>query len=514
VAAVLDSGSLKTVSAQGRPLWTYASQGRLTPFLTRSPEGHCYIGRTNGEFIAVNRVGRELWRGNLRAPLSGPAVLGWDGRLFVPGGTWIHCFTAAGRLLWRRQLGLPPVIPPVPDQDGGVILVLANAAALRLGPFGEAQSLYLSALPRAVVPLGSPGNGGRLLILYENGGMELADFRSADFSRGPRPLPRLEERPLAAAGWGLDAAVLLESGRILALKGLTGEPLWSADSLVAVPGRNEPHPALVWDERGIYAFSAAGASGFTRAGGLLWHLDLQDTSSLPGFGDDGILYSGGADWILNAYKLEERVRRLPYAMYGPAPEGNYGAGSPPPSSWTGNPMRWEESVLEEQLRTIRGDLLQGRVGERELEYTAFLMETIGAGGDPESSRRRPLVQISHRVRSLELLALMGSRDTVPFLARIFRDDPEPAVRTAAALAIGAIGQDKQGAALDAFAGAVFSLREEQVMTAVAFAAGALGRFSGPPLNGTGIQILSVLSGPDRPNQVRALAKRELESLIK
>jgi outer membrane protein assembly factor BamB len=513
-AVILDSGSLKAFSTGGAPLWTYASGGRLSPFLARSPEGHSYIARTNGVFITVNRVGRELWRRDLRAPLSGPPVCGWDGRLFIPAGDSIFCYTASGRQLWRRNIGGPPAVPPILDPDGGIVTALAGGTLLRLGPFGEPQTLYLSAVPKALVPLGSPGRGGRVLIVYRNGGMELADFRSADFDRGPQPLPRLEGRPLAAAGWGLKAAVLLDTGRLLGINGLTGEQSWSADNPVRAGPEGGEMP-LIYEERGIYVLSRSGAAGFSEEGELLWRLDLKGTSSVPGFGDDGTLYAGGADWILYAFKMEDRVRRLPPFMYGPSPEGNYGAGSPPPSSWTGNPLRWEESLLDEQLRIIGEDIIRGRTGEREIEYTAFLMETAAAGRDPENPRRAR-VHISRRIRCLRFLALIGSRDTIPFLARIFEEEGEPAVKAAAAEAIGAIGQDKGGAAIQAFFNAVSrgNPPEDQVLTAVAAAAGALSRFSGPPLSEGGIRILSILGSSNRSNQVRASAKRELESLGK
>jgi outer membrane protein assembly factor BamB len=508
---VLDSGSLKAFSTQGKPLWDYFSRGRLSPFLTRSPEGHCYIARTNGTFIAVNRLGRELWRADLRAPLSGPPVCGWDGRLFVPAGDSVICLTAAGRQLWRRNLGSPMIIPPVPDPDGGIVTALAGGMLLRLGPFGEAQTLYLSAGPRAIAPLGFPGAGGRVLIAYPNGGMELADFRSADFNRGPQPLPRLEGRPLAAAGWGLKAALFLDTGQILGLDGLTGEGLWSARTGIRA---GEGQPALIYDERGICLLSRSAAAGFSGEGEALWTLDLEGTSVLPGLGDDGVVYSGGTDWILSAFKPDDRVLRLPQPLS--PPEGNYGCGAPPPSSWTGNPMRWEEFVLEEQLRIIRGEMIQGRTGDREIEYAAFLMEIINAGLDPESIRPRPRVHISHRVQSLRLLGLIGSRDTIPFLVRIFTEEREPAVRAAAASAIGLIGQDNGGAAIRAFYNTVSrgNLPEDQVLLALASAAGALSRFSGPPLSGEGIGVLSALNSPLCSNMVRSLARRELESLYK
>jgi outer membrane protein assembly factor BamB len=512
--ALMDSGDLKVLDARGTTLWTYSARGRVSPYLSRSPEGVCYFSRTNGVLIAVNRVGQELWRRNLGAPLSGPVVLGWDGRIFAPAGNRIFCLTISGRLLWQRNLGAGIALTPVPDYDGGIMVVLADATLLRLDPFGQARTLYLSAVPGAITPLGPGGEGGRVLIFYPNGGVEFTDFRSADFNRGPLPLPRLEGGPLAAAGLGLRAALLLEGGRLVGLRGLSGETLWSADSLVR-PAAGE-QPVLLYDERGVYVLSRSGASGFTGDGRLIWHLDLKGAASVPSFGDDGILYSGGEDWILYAFKLEDRVRHLPQSVYGPMPEGNYGIGNPPPSSWTGKPMRWEETVVENQLELIRRDIAEGRVGAQEPEYVACLMEIAGAGQDPDSSRYAPLASVTHRTASLRLLALIGSRELVPFLARIFSEDPDPVVKSAAAQAIGGIGADYDGAALRAFAGLVFSagFREEQVMSAVITATGVLCRYSGPPLSDTGIRILNNLNSPNRPNYIRNSARRELENLGK
>jgi hypothetical protein len=54
---------------------------------------------------------------------------------------------------------------------------------------------------------------------------------------------------------------------------------------------------------------------------------------------------------------------------------------------------------------------------------------------------------------------------------------------------------------------------EQVFVSVAAATGALCRFSGPPLAGTGTRILVILSEPGQRSAVQRQARRELESLM-
>jgi outer membrane protein assembly factor BamB len=95
VTVVCDGGNLRTYSAQGTFLWDFFAQGRLSPFVSRSPEGTSYICRTNGILMAVNRSGRELWRINLGEPITAAILIGWDGRIFVPCSARIRCFTAS-----------------------------------------------------------------------------------------------------------------------------------------------------------------------------------------------------------------------------------------------------------------------------------------------------------------------------------------------------------------------------------------------------------------------------------
>jgi len=104
VVMALDGGNIKAYSSSGRPLWSFSAKGRLSPFVTRSLEGTSYICRTNGVFIAVNRVGRELWRTNIGQALAGPVVLGWDGRVFIPGAKKIVCYTRRGIFCGRGNL--------------------------------------------------------------------------------------------------------------------------------------------------------------------------------------------------------------------------------------------------------------------------------------------------------------------------------------------------------------------------------------------------------------------------
>jgi outer membrane protein assembly factor BamB len=232
--------------------------------------------------------------------------------------------------------------------------------------------------------------------------------------------------------------------------------------------------------------------------------------------DEGILYSGGKDWVLYAYHMEDTVRVRRQSVYGPAAEGSYSAGDPRPSPWAEDYNRYEWAELRDRLETISRAIREGRVAANEKSYAAYLMEISGSASvTPENQDRlHPLVHVHHRVEAARLLSYIGSRETIPFLAELCRGDPDPLVKAAAASAIGSIGVDPDGVALAAFISMVFPLipgRDEQVMAAIATATGSLCRFSGPPLSESGARLLTALAGQG-PGFAQAVARRELNSL--
>jgi outer membrane protein assembly factor BamB len=509
VTLVCDGGNLKSYGRQGKLLWNYFARGRLGPFLSRSPEGTSYICGTNGNLIAVNRSGRELWRIRLEAPINFPVLIGWDGRIFVFTPGKVRCCTAAGYTLWSRDLGGTPAAAPQGDHRGGLVLAREDGEILEIDPFGGIQSRRVSAPPAVLVPLEAAGGGAPLLVLYKNGGAELS-------RRGgpPAALPSLGGTPLKGVSRGDTAAITLEDGRVVCLSPGEGRILWTGQSHVS-PGTAAADLTMIYDERGIYVLSTAGATGIAGDGQRLWLIRLDGAAAGPAWGDEGILYSGGTDWLLYAYRLEEQVRLRKQSIYGPAPEGNYGTDSPPPSPWADDYPYFGEDGVSARLGEIREAIRRGETGTAEMAYTAYLMETAGSLGANPARDIRLYPSVQHRAEAVRLLAYIGSRETIPFLAGLLRRDPDSPVKAAAAEAIGRIGVDPEGAALRAFAALIFPplpYRDEQTLTAVAAAAGSLCRFSGPPLSEAAVKILVALSGDDRPGAVRRRAQRELASL--
>jgi len=346
------------------------------------------------------------------------------------------------------------------------------------------------------------------MVLYTDGTMEILGsaedwYIAAQGYSQIITLPRLPARPLAAINRGNDIAVTLNDGRVSFLSLNERRIIWTANSHMREVSANrgtETEVEMLFDERGIYILSRNGATGFSLDGRRLWFKHLQNTAAIPAFGNDGVLYSGGSDWILYAYKVEDRVLAERNALYGPLPDGSYGLGRPQAFLTINLPLN--EFETKNKLDQIEAAINVGNVGSNEGLWTSFLL-TVSAGNYP----------IQSRLSALNILGKIGSQETVPWLINIFRNDNEPLIRAAAVTAIGDIGVDPQGVAIQTFLFTLIQgIRDEQILIAMTSATGALCRFSGPPLSETGVRILNMLTASNQPSIVRRQANRELDSL--
>jgi len=337
----------------------------------------------------------------------------------------------------------------------------------------------------------------------------------------------LPAAPLAAIGGHAsgkkdEAAVLLNNGSVILVSPEQRKILWTGSSQIREAELRELSDkpgtglSLLFDERGVYILTKQAASGFALDGRRLWYTRISNAASVAAFGDDGILYSGGIDWILYSYRIEDRVRAKQRLLYGEKSEGSYGTGNPGPSSQADFFYRYSDTEMKARFAEIQGAIKHGEIGANEKEYAALLMETAGSAvrNIAVNTGIRP-AQTQHRVEATRLLAFLGSRETIPFLTDLFVRDPDNLVKAVAAEAIGKIGVDPEGLAMKAFENAVYPpspIRNENVLTSLTSAIGALCRFSGPPLSEAGVRLLTYLSGSHNPPSTQRRAQREIRSL--
>jgi len=519
-------GSIKSFYMSGTPLWSFEPNDRIGPFIARSVEGAAYVCDAAGVFRTVNRVGRELWRLDLKGPMSYAPVVGWDGRVFIPSGSTVFCRTASGFPLWTIDLGSPFAAAPILDHAGSFVTVLENRDFVRVSQFSTIDRVRLDRMPLMIVSLKSESVDGYVL-LYGSGEAERIDFSegAASGSRLSRgTFPSLPAPPVAAASFGDIFAATVRDGRVL-LYNSQGQRLWTGDSheTAAEKGSanlDQSRTDMVFDERGIYSISTRGITGFAVDGRRRFIFKMPEAASLPAFGEEGILYICGKDNTLYTYKVDSKLRSVPrYKFYGFAPEGSYGMGDPPPSPWFNERNRFEDTIQNQMYDDIERIINSGQIGENEPAFTAYLMEMIGFFlNDPHFSRARPNVKPPRHMELIKLLGKIGSRDTIPFLYKIFDRYGEPAVKMACAEAIGVIGVDPWGETYESYnylLAANNPNRDPNLLLAATRSIAALCRFSGPPLSGIGISLLRAFSNLSwAPNAIKAQIRAELDGLYK
>jgi len=433
--------------------------------------------------------------------LSAKPVIGWDGRLFVPADKKIFCYTASGNLIWEKTFETAFTIAPKLDRSGGILLALGNNVH-RIDPFGNTEIWELSDTPVFLFL----NEHHQIIVIYSNGTIEILGanqdwFIGAQSDIHAAILPSFPARPVAAAAKENNIAAVLSDGRVSLISTDERRISWTGNSHIRELNRQESEVEILFDERGIYILSRTGVTCFSQDGRRLWFKYLQNTAAIPAFGDDGVLYSGGRDWILYAYKVEDRPAPQRNQLYGRDPEGSYGMGRPNPAF---NPaFPYFSNEIRNKLEQIGNAVTAGNVGSNEPEWTSFLL-TIAASQE----------NLMWRLAAINLLGKLGSRETIPWLLNIYNRDNVTMIRTAAITAIGDIGVDPDGTALQTFLYSIVQggMRDEQILVAIASATGALCRFSGPPLSETGIRILNLLTAGYLPPAVRRRASAEISSL--
>ncbi|MCL2441319.1 MAG: hypothetical protein FWD14_06230 [Treponema sp.] len=527
VVLVGENGRVRSFFQSGTPLWNFDARGTAVPHIARSYEAATYICNTDGVFMAINRVGRELWRLNLGKPISFPPVVGWDGRVFISLDSTMTCRTASGNALWTIDLGSPIAFAPILDKTGSAVTVLQNNEFVKVHQFSHVERIALNRLPIMIVSL-DEGNRQSYVLFYQSGEMEKI-YYNENARRGGRlsrsNLRSLPAPPAASVSLGNQFAVTLRDGRIICLNA-QGETVWTRNTHEAAEERGPANltveqARMIFDERGIYAVTIRGISAFTTEGRRRFVHRLQTVSSgVPALCDEGLLWACGTDNILRVYKVDVRPRTKPRnRFYGFEPDGDYGMGNPPASPWTGQSSRYHDVEQDRVYQEISAAIRSGSIGTMEPVYVAYIMEMVGFFiGNPHHSPVRPDVKPTQRIRLINLLAQVGSRETIPFLWNIFDRDPEPAVRRACADAIGRIGVDPTGRSFHSYN---FLLSpnnpniDPQLVLAASSSIANLCRFSGPPLAPEGIRVLRYFSNlTSLPNHVRAQIRNELDGLFR
>jgi outer membrane protein assembly factor BamB len=501
LVAVCDGGRLPAFSVDGKQLWEYKAGGKLLPYLMRSGTGTSYICRANGMFIAVNRIGRSLWQKNLKEGIAATPLIGWDGRIFICLSKKIICLNASGLQLWQIEIESPVAIEPVLDKKGGFVTVLKDATLLNVNAFGKVIAMPLPAIPAFVAPIFSS-----MLVMYSDGKLEQYEDT---VPRGN--LQALPSPPVAVAEYENKIAIHLANGNLV---------IWSHDGgIVKTVKTNVPEQkqdsAILYDADGIVALGKNAAAGFSGNLEQVWDMPIRNGNAIPAFGDN-IVFVSGKDWILNAYQTPPlttpRGARNESALVIQAP-GDYGLASEPAENWSGF-AGGGKNEFDFFIKMIARSAQRGDIGEYEPFYTKMLFGIASASGKFSQSARAE--NLETRIESIKLLGKIGSQETIHFLAKIFLAEQDLTIKSAAAEAMGLIGQDPNGEALNAFAALINSSLQshnDRLLCAIAAAIGRICRFSGPPLSAVGIPLLVAIKNGSPSARVDQAVQKELNSFF-
>lgn len=512
VTSVVDGGNVISLGLNGDIFWNYKIRGRFLPVITRSSQGTTYVCRSNGDFIALTRSGAARWQLKLGEPVVAPAVCGWDERIFIFLKNKVICLTAAGHRLWQRPLSSPPDSDPQLDSEGGVILVLQNNTILILSPFGEEKTIKLVEKPAFLLPVKPDNSGGRILVIYGDGRLELYTQSGAQNGK----IIHLGKPPLAAAAYSGQAAVQLVSGELILLDVEKAQILWRTASNpgVGAAGNRNQKIKLRIDgaDKMIYVMSISTVAGFSLVSGEEnWRFMPENSVVTPSVGE-GLVFFGSRDWIFYAYDAEGRpMRAAANSIRANIPAaGAYGLGRMPSFVEWSRVKEVFEGRFEDFLAETAIEIKSGNLGSNEPARVQIL---LGILSDTK------VIQ-TERIEAARLLGLAGSVETTPVLVRRLSSELESSVQAEIAIAIGRIGPDPQGRVMAVFSRIIESSRysrgvvDDALLTAVSAALGGIIRSSSSEISESAVRLLVALTEPGNSAAVQNEARRELDKLSK
>jgi outer membrane protein assembly factor BamB len=451
------------------------------------------LNRSGGLSLALSQTEDKA------AALFSP-VEGMDGRVFVAGES-LACFSATGKKKWQVELPSKVALSPLLLSDGSVALALEDGGIMGFDAFGIERFHYRAqGKPHALIA-GAEG----FTVLLSDARLESfgADAKSKIIATGIREIVACPE-PGECAWYGLSV-----SGEIVAMDA-NGKKLWTAKvgpaytRIKAFPGR-------------VYALGKDIVLSCTRTGTILRVMTLRNASVEPEISPSGIVYSSGADWIVYAYRFDtERA-----TVYGPAPDSrfsaNYGLTEYDRKAILGFAALQDSNFQENLLDDVEKSIKSGNMGDGE-RYCLALCSALARSkldADSGSAQAKEGMYPQIRARACLLLGLLGSTESRELLIQIIRRDPEPAVKAAAAEALGLIAWDGDGESMEAIRAASAQAPYagwEEYLLAAAGAIVRISKYEGVPVSNVGIEALMKMADEPYAPKVRKRAQEALYAM--
>ena len=369
---------------------------------------------------------------------------------------WLFCLDHRGRIRWQKRMTAPPSAPPVYAAGWGILYASSDQQIAAYSPGGERLwTALLSAPGHTLLPL-SFG----IAVATTAGTLSLFNYQGKlHWSQSLTDTPKTS---------------LLGGEKKLFLE-LDGEQVINfssdgkrADGVFPVGGRllsvGSANTILVLALRAGQIKLSGPLESFT------YTLEAPFTGTV--FADNEILFAGGEDWKIRAY-------RLPFMPEGPwSQPGGDGRrtyrGTPPEEE------AWDLTILDrtylseladssdegmklQALEEIEAGLQEKRYTGAEPSLIALVERLAGEGRENRSYEGKRVINDFPRVRwkAAALLGEWGDLASRETLLRIFSYEWEPQAAVAQARALGRLGSDPSGEATRLLASRVESLTSKE-----------------------------------------------------
>lgn len=287
----------------GETEWIYRPGGRLRDGVVASPDGTIYIHSERQELFAVNPGGVGRWVIKMNAELALGPVTSPDGRLFLllQDGRLL-CVSRHGKILWKRNDVVDVSTDPVVDASGHIWIPFSDGQILGITPWGDELTALRGPQRISVMSLDASGYlwaGGELGDVFLFNLFLLAEDKKAQEELEPVWKKKFVSSPVLA--------ILSSSQESMEVFHADGTALKVGGDAREISRRH-----LLFSGKSP-SLSADGSVFFLSSDGSLQVLDHQgnrtelrgrESLSDPLLSDEGILISGGTDWILYAWNAE------------------------------------------------------------------------------------------------------------------------------------------------------------------------------------------------------------------
>lgn len=500
----------------GELMWRRRLPGRVWDSLTVGPDGIVYTALKNGDVVAVNRSGYELWRYELRGqhlPAGDPVVTGSGSVVVGYASGKVISVSFRGELEWDLTLPAAVIGTPVVDAQGSVYLPVEDNQLYAVSVWGSViWRSVLAGKPTtpAIMNDGSIVVGtdyGSVVVLDMNGSIRWDHIHQSGFLP-----PVVTEDAIFAVS--VDGTVIR-----LSRDGRTQWAVRPAPSAVGYAAISEQGSVFFSDSRGILHMVSGNGTEVafkptvTRSGSFI-------------ASRSGRLVFGETDWLVYSYDWtpvhtngwpqagRDTVHSGRQPGYSPFARIEQIYGSDIDYIYLKTLSKSDSVDLKlRALRDIRERTVSG-VSQESRPYVLYVLSELVAEGLTRTvvSKKRLLNDFPMvRREAALLLGKVGDFYSSELIAELARREYHEDVRTAMVAALGMLRTDRSGTATEAIAQLVLADARSAggrnvhlVETAVESLASIYGYYGEMPSDAGYAAVFAVYRG-DYPKSLRERA---------